>query len=157
MKFMVINLEFAPRDEALEWAAGVVKRHPDHRVIVATHCYMRPKGRDTGCATSYSVAGNSGEQIWQKFIRKQPNVFLVVSGHVLGVGLQTSTNDAGGKVLEMLTDYQGLPNGGDGWLRSLQFVPAENKIHVKTYSPVLDQYNKSPKESFSLDYNLNAR
>jgi len=157
MKFMVINLEFAPRDEALEWAAGVAKRHPDHRVIVATHCYMRPNGRDTGCATSYRVAGNSGEQMWQKFIRKQPNIFLVVSGHVLGVGLQTSTNDAGGNVLEMLTDYQGLPNGGDGWLRSLQFVPAENKIHVKTYSPLLDQYNENPKESFSLDYNFKAK
>ena len=157
MKFMVINLEFAPRDEALEWAAGVAKRHPDHRVIVATHCYMRPNGRDTGCATSYRVAGNSGEQMWQKFIRKQPNIFLVVSGHVLGVGLQTSTNDAGGKVLEMLTDYQGLPNGGDGWLRSLQFVPAENKIHVKTYSPLLDQHNENPKESFSLDYNFKAK
>jgi hypothetical protein len=156
MKFMVISLEFAPRDEALEWAAGVAKRHPDHRVIVATHCYMRPKQRDTSCATSYNVAGNSGEQMWEKFIRKQPNIFLVVSGHVLGVGLQTSVNDAGGKVLEMLADYQGLPNGGDGWLRSLQFVPEENKIHVKTYSPVLRQHNKDARESFSLDYEMTS-
>lgn len=154
MKFMILNLEFAPRDETLEWAAGVAKRHPDHRVIVATHCYMRPQARDTNCATSYKIAGNSGEEMWQKLIRKQPNVFLVVSGHVLGVGLQTSVNDAGGKVLEMLTDYQGLPNGGDGWLRSLQFVPAENKIHVKTYSPLLDKHNEDPKETFSLDYEM---
>jgi hypothetical protein len=154
MKFMILNLEFAPRDETLEWAAGVTKRFPDHRVIVATHCYMRPDQRDTGCATSYNIAGNSGEQIWQKLIRKQPNIFLVVSGHVLGVGLQTSVNDAGGKVLEMLTDYQGLPNGGDGWLRSLKFVPAENKIHVRTYSPVLKQDNMDVKETFSLDYEM---
>ncbi|MCP4509593.1 MAG: metallophosphoesterase, partial [Fuerstiella sp.] len=136
MKFMIINLEFAPRDATLEWASTVTQRFPDHRVIVATHCYMRPDKRDTGCATSYKIAGNSGEQIWQKFVRRQPNIFLVVSGHVLGVGLQASVNAAGGTVLEMLTDYQGLPNGGDGWLRSLQFVPAENKIHVKTYSPL---------------------
>lgn len=156
MKFMVLNLEFAPRDETLRWAAGVTKRHPDHRVIVATHCYMRKKQRDTSCATSYKVAGNSGEQMWQKFIRKQPNIFFVVSGHVLGVGLQTSVNDAGGKVVEMLTDYQGLANGGDGWLRSLQFVPGQNKIHVKTYSPLLDKYNEDAKEAFSLDYEMTA-
>ena len=131
MKFMILNLEFAPRDETLQWAAEVTRRFPDHRVIVATHCYMRPKQRDTSCATSYKIAGNSGEQIWQKFIRKQPNIFLVVSGHVLGVGLQISVNDAGGRVLEMLTDYQGLPNGGDGWLRSLRFVPGENRIDVR--------------------------
>ena len=156
MKFMILNLEFAPRDETLEWAAGITERYPEHRVIVATHCYMRPKARDTGCATSYNIAGNSGEQMWQKFIRKQPNIFLVVSGHVLGVGLQTSINDAGGKVLEMLTDYQGLPNGGDGWLRSLTFVPSENKIHVRTYSPLLDKENKAEKETFSLDYQMTS-
>ena len=121
MKFMVISLEFAPRDATLEWAASVAKRHPDHRVIVATHCYMRNDKRDTICATSYQLKGNSGEQMWQKLVRKQPNIFLVVSGHVRGVGLQTSKNDAGGKVIEMLTDYQGLPNGGDGWLRTLRF------------------------------------
>ena len=156
MKFMVLSLEFAPRDETLEWAAGVIRRHPDHRVIVATHCYMRPSGRDTQCATSLRVAGNSGEQVWQKLIRKQPNIFLVVSGHVLGVGLQTSINDAGGKVVEMLTDYQGLPNGGDGWLRSLRFAPGENKIHVKTYSPLLNEDNKNANETFSIDYEMTA-
>ena len=154
LKFMVISLEFAPRDETLAWAAGICQKHPDRRVIVATHCYMRPTGRDTGCATSYNVAGNSGEQMWQKLIRKQKNIFLVVSGHVLGVGLQTSTNDAGGKVLEMLTDYQGLPNGGDGWLRTLKFIPSENKIQVITYSPLLDKYNKDTKEAFSIDYQM---
>ena len=156
MKFMVLSLEFAPRDETLDWAAGVTRRHPDHRVIVATHCYMRPSDRDTECANSYKVAGNSGEQVWQKLIRKQPNIFLVVSGHVLGVGLQTSINDAGGEVVEMLTDYQGLANGGDGWLRSLRFVPGENKIHVKTYSPLLNEENKNPKETFSFDYEMTA-
>ena len=156
LKFMVISLEFAPRDETLEWAAGVCKKYPDHRVIVATHCYMRLTGRDTDCASSYNIAGNSGEQMWQKLIRKHPNIFLVVSGHVLGVSLQVSTNEAGGKVLEMLTDYQGLPNGGDGWLRTLKFVPNENKIHVTSYSPLLDKYNQADSESFSMSYQMTS-
>ena len=154
MKFLVINLEFAPRDEALQWAAGVAGRHPEHRVIVATHCYMNVNGRDTECARAYKVAGNSGEDMWQKFIRKQPNIFLVVSGHYLGVALQTSTNDAGGKVREILTDYQGLENGGNGWLRTLRFAPGENKIHVKAYSPLLDQSNDDPRHSYTLDYSM---
>ena len=156
LKFMVISLEFAPRDETLKWAREICRKHPDHRVIVATHCYMRPNGRDTGCATSYNVAGNSGEQIWQKLVRKEPNIFFVISGHVLGVGLQTSKNDAGGKVLEMLTDYQGLPNGGDGWLRSLKFLPAENKIQVITYSPLLMKTNSKPEEAFFIPYQMTA-
>jgi hypothetical protein len=115
---------------------------------------MRPEGRDTVCASDYKIEGNSGEQTWQKLIRKQPNIFLVVSGHVLGIGLQTSINDSGGAVIEMLADYQGLPNGGDGWLRTLKFVPKENKIHVTTYSPLLDETNDDPNETFSLDYEM---
>jgi len=156
MKFMVLSLEFAPRDEALQWAAEVVSQHPEHRVIVATHCYMRPDGRDTACAKDYNIAGNSGEQMWQKLIRKQPNIFLVVGGHILGIGLQTSINDAGGQVIEMLADYQGLPNGGNGWLRSLKFVPSDNKIHVTTYSPLLDERNDDPKETFVMEYEMTA-
>ena len=154
LKFMVISLEFAPRDATLTWAAGICQKYPQHRVIIATHCYMRTNGRDTGCATSYKVAGNSGEEIWQKLVSKQPNVFFVISGHVLGVGLQISTNDAGGKVIEMLTDYQGRPNGGDGWLRTLRFVPKENKIYVKTYSPLLDKTDEAAKETFTIDYQM---
>ena len=156
MKFMVLSLEFAPRDAALEWAADVVRRHPAHRVIVATHCYMCLNGRDTDCAVANKIVGNCGEQMWQKLIRKQSNIFMVVSGHVLGIGLQTSINDAGGQVIEMLTDYQGLPNGGDGWLRSLRFVPLENKIHVTTYSPLLDRTNDDLNETFSMDYPMTA-
>jgi len=156
MKFMVLSLEFAPRDAALEWAADVVRRHPAHRVIVATHCYMCLNGRDTDCAVANKIVGNCGEQMWQKLIRKHSNIFMVVSGHVLGIGLQISINDAGGQVIEMLTDYQGLPNGGDGWLRSLRFVPRENKIHVTTYSPLLDRTNDDLNETFSMDYPMTA-
>jgi len=156
MKFLVLSLEFAPRDKTLKWAADVAARHPEHRIIVATHCYMRPNGRDTDCASSYNVDGNSGEEIWQKLIRQQPNIFLVVSGHVLGVGMQTSTNNSGGPVLEMLTDYQGLPNGGDGWLRMLKFVPAKDRIEVMTYSPVLNRYNDRADETFTLSYEMTS-
>ena len=152
MKFMVLGLEFAPRDETLEWAGKVVASHADCRVILVTHCYMRPNGRDTACGTSYGLADNSGQDIWEKFVRKHANIFMVVSGHVLGVGTQTSTNDAGRPVHETLVDYQGLPNGGNGWLRILRFAPPENKIHVTGYSPLLHEYNKRPAHTFTLDF-----
>ena len=151
-KFMVINLEFAPRDEALQWAASIAAQHPTHHVIVATHCYMRPDGRDKNTPEAYKIAGNSGEQMWQKLIRKQPNIFFVVSGHVLGVARQTSENDAGHKVLEMLTDYQGLENGGDGWLRTITIDVAASEICVRTYSPTLRQANEDPQETFTLPW-----
>ncbi|MCA9041158.1 MAG: metallophosphoesterase [Planctomycetaceae bacterium] len=154
IKFMVISLEFAPRDEVLNWAGKVADAHPDHQIIMATHCYMTKDGRDKGVNKAYKISGNSGEEQWQKFVSKHPNVFFVVSGHVAGVGMQTSTNEAGGPVHEMLVDYQNLANGGDGWLRVLQFVPAENKIKVKSYSPVLNEIKDAPNEAFELDYQM---
>lgn len=152
MKFMVVSLEFAPRDETLQWAGDVIARHPDHHVIVATHNYLTTKGRDTDVPRRYRIEGNSGEGMWQKLIRKHDNIFLVVSGHVLGVHLQTSTNGHGHEVYEILTDYQGLANGGDGWLRTLRFDPTKQKIHVEAYSPLLDEYDKRPEHTYTLDF-----
>jgi len=33
-------------------------------------------------------------------------------------------------------------------------VPGENKIHVTTYSPLLDEYNKAATEEFSMNYQM---
>ena len=154
MKFLVLSLEMCPRDETLAWAGRVLEENRDRRVIVATHCYMRPDGRDKKTARAYGLDGATGEELWDKFIRKHANIFMVTSGHVLGVGLQTNANDAGLPVHETLVDYQGLPNGGDGWLRILRFVPSENKIHAKAYSPLLDETNEDPDHTFTLDYKM---
>ena len=54
--------------------------------------------------------------------RVQPR--LMVCGHIGGVNMQVSKNDLGEPVIELLTDYQNLKNGGDGWLRTMKFVPA---------------------------------
>lgn len=154
MKFLVVSLEYAPRDEVLAWARGVTKEHPEHRVLVATHCYMRPSGRDSKTGGDL---GNSGEGVWEKFVRRSGNVFLVSSGHVLGVARQTSINDAGRRVHETLVDYQGLPNGGNGWLRILRFVPDQNTIEVRGYSPLLDETMNNDGHTFTLDYDMTPK
>ena len=150
LKFMVLSLEYAPTDSTLTWASDVLAAHGDRRVIVETHYYMRTDGRGKGT----SLGGYIGDDLWEKFIRKHGNIFMVVSGHVGGVYHQTSTNDAGLPVHEILCDYQGLPNGGDGWLQSLRFVPAENAIYIEAYSPVLDKHNLAPAHTYRLDYRM---
>lgn len=155
MKFMVLSLEFAPRDKTLEWASKIVRSHKDRRVIVATHYYLRPEGRPHENKV-YGLNGNVGDNLWNKFVRKHENIFMVVCGHVLGVNHQTSVNDAGKTVHEILCDYQGFPNGGDGWLQTLRFEPAENKIHVVAYSPKLEKYNTEPKHTYTLDYDMST-
>jgi calcineurin-like phosphoesterase family protein len=149
--FLVLSLEFAPRDETLAWAAEICQKHPKHNVIVATHSYLNLQGRTTSQAKVANSSANSGEEMWQKLIRKQPNVFIVACGHVGGVNLQRTVNDAGRSVIEILTDYQNLEQGGLGYLRTMRFVPAENKIYVDAYSPLLKQHNADPKHTHSID------
>jgi hypothetical protein len=87
------------------------------------------------------MQGNSGEEIFNDLVKYNDNIFMVVCGHIHNEALNVATNASGGKVYEILNDYQELPTGGDGWLRTLRFEPDQNKIYVESYSPVLDQYN----------------
>ena len=41
-------------------------------------------------------------------------------------------------------------NGGNGWLRLITFVPKENQIEFRTYSPSLDQYETDADSQFTL-------
>jgi len=151
MKFMVLSLEFAPSRETLQWADEIVNAHKDKGVILATHYYMRPEGRPDD-KRPYGLDGLGPEELFQSFVRKHNNIFMVVSGHVLGVHHQTSLNDAGQPVHEILCDYQGEANGGDGWLQILRFVPKEETIYVQCYSPTLDGERPHPRHSYPLPF-----
>jgi hypothetical protein len=149
--FLVLSLEFAPRNETLAWAADICQKHPAHNVILATHSYLNLQGRTTGQAKVEGSSANSGQQMWDKLVRQQPNIFMVACGHVGGVNLLLSTNEVGGRVIEILTDYQNLEGGGQGWLRTMKFVPTENKIYVDCYSPLLKRHNTDPNHTHTID------
>jgi len=134
--FLVVSLECGPTDEMLAWANGVIASHPDKSVIVLTHSYMRPEDRrdDSDYYIPPVPPANTGEQIWQKLIKKHTNIFLVLSGHhgnsTAHRGLLASTGDNGNTVYQLLSG-----EWYDGWLRLLRFMPREHKIEVKSYSP----------------------
>jgi hypothetical protein len=157
-EFMIVALEYGPTDEVLEWAAALIRAHPHKRVIVATHSYMYDDDTRLGPGDEYSphkshLSYNDGEQMWEKFIRHHRNIFMVVSGHVKGrgTGRLTSKGDHGNVVHQMLSNYQQLESGGDGWLRILKFIPGEKKLLVRTYSPWLKKFDHDPNQSFDLE------
>ena len=104
--------------------------------------------------------GNSGEAVWNKLIKKNSQIFMVLCGHWANAGgewYQVSGNDAGQPVLEILADYQARENGGNGWLRLITFVPQENQIEFRTYSPSLDQYETDADSQFTLPLDFAER
>jgi hypothetical protein len=155
---MILAIEYGPTDEVLEWAGTLVRANADKRVIVATHSYMYDDDTRLGPGDDFSPhkshsSYNDGEKMWEKFVRHHPNIFMVVSGHVkgTGVGRLSSRGDRGNTVHQMLSNYQHLESGGDGWLRILKFIPGERKVIVRTYSPWLQKFHDGPRQSFELE------
>jgi uncharacterized repeat protein (TIGR01451 family) len=146
LAFLVLHLEYdANADPAvLAWANAVLQAHPEHRAIVVSHFLI-----ETGNPGPF---GGQGQAIYQA-LRHNPNLFLMLCGHVAGEGRRADTYH-GRTVHTLLADYQGRPNGGDGWLRTLEFVPQEDRIHVRTYSPVLDQWEIDADSDFTLSYDM---
>lgn len=138
--WLVISLPFGPKDEALDWAGQIATNHPNHQVILVTHTYLYSDNRLHGYPnqpfkpTDYARP-NNGTDIWEKFVRRCPNVVMVLNGHVpgTGTGRLVSKNDAGKPVYQMLSDYQDYAGGG--YLRCLRVFPQEDRFTVGTYSP----------------------
>jgi hypothetical protein len=154
-EWLVIMLEFGPRDEVLAWANQVATDHADLPIIIVTHTYTTTSGlwlTGTGGAApiSYPYARNPGESVndgldmWMKFVRQHPNILMVVSGHIghEGIPRQAVKGNLGNTVYEMLLDYQYLPLGGEGWMGLMEFQPHTGRILVLSYSPYLDSYRE---------------
>ncbi|MCE0497372.1 MAG: metallophosphoesterase [Methylacidiphilales bacterium] len=156
--YLLVALEYAPRNEAVEWADRIVAQCPTRKVIILTHAYtncdnttrvkldITPAGRDSA---------NDGDQIWEKLVRKHRNIFLVLSGHVCntGTGYLVSTGNHGQRVHQILANYQALvvphrPYHGGAYLRLMQFYPDGETVQVKSYSPWLDDWLMTPDQQF---------
>ncbi len=152
-EWIVIALEWGPRDEVVAWADQVMQQHPDRLGIFITHAYLNNNNRRYDHTDiehpqdfnpyEYKTPGgvNDGEQLWDKLVRRHHFV-LTLNGHVLGdgTGYLASTSDRGSVVHQMLSNYQMRELGGEGYLRLLELLPDGRTLVVRSYSPLLDQY-----------------
>lgn len=150
-KILVIAAEWAPRTEVLEWAKKLCtsKKYAADRVIFITHSFLQERTAKRTANESYAIQpANYGQDIWDKLVNDTPNIRLVLCGHTGDVGefddavaYRCDRNAAGKNVHQMMFNVQTLGggwegNGGDGWLRILEFMPDGKTIKVRTYSPL---------------------
>ena len=161
-KLLIVTLEFAPRDEAIEWAKELTasKRFENHRVILLVHSWLNNRGERIAKEGYTLTPCNWAEAVWQKLVYPSKNISLVLCGHtgtapkiekdVLSTdysptsSLRTDKRADGGEVVQMMFnsqqgdgDWNG--NGGDCWLRILEFLPDGTTISVRTFSPLFAQ------------------
>lgn len=171
MRWLVLGLEFGPRDSVVAWADTVLKSYPTTPAMLVTHAYLYHDGTRYDAASpspqlflpqgynfTPSEGSNDGEMLWQKLVLPNPNVRMVFSGHDTGWARLSSARPDGSVVHQMLSDYQwwgdGGPEFGFGWLRVLRLDYARRTLEVQTYSPYLQSYLTDPDNQFSLPWNL---
>lgn len=170
--FLVVYLGYMATDEELAWANEVLAQYPDRNAILASHEYINASTATDARGASHTA--HWGEAIYEKVVSQNPNIFLVLSGHVHGVGTNVRHNVAedGHHVVELLADYQEYLVDGEktaGYMRLLQFDVDRSEMSVNTYSARLDDHGAHEYDSatnreydgtedeFTVPINLNTR
>lgn len=91
-QYLLLSLEFCPRDPIVAWADALVKSYPTTDVILGTHSFLASAaGRETPLTPSYChtlvVNGSAGDQLWLDFVQVNSNIRIVLSGHLNIPGL----------------------------------------------------------------------
>ncbi len=160
-----LNLEFAPDDEVLQWAQGVIDANPTLPVIVSSHLLVTDSPEDADgfsgiYAKSGAVASNGGLGMYFKFIAQNDQIFMTLNGHhaaYTGVNTLNYPNEYGNNVLMMLSDYQAESNGGNGYMRLIEIDLDNNQINIQTYSPYLNDYKTDATNEFSIAVDFSTR
>lgn len=170
MDFIIVHLECNAPDPVLNWANKVLAQHANRRAIVTTHMdlgplerpktsrdyFDAPKGRMVW-KKCHGAHGNTSQQMWEKCFSKHKNLFLICCGDQSRTQAlhQTVKGQHGNTVHELLSDY-----GAEGF-RLMRFLPAQNKIEVRTWNPVKQSYCEKTKivpardqHQFTLDYQM---
>jgi Concanavalin A-like lectin/glucanases superfamily/Calcineurin-like phosphoesterase len=143
MDFITIYLEFdeSPDAAILSWANDLLKTYNTRRAIVVSHYLLKLDG-------SFSAQGLATYEA----LKPNANLFLMLTGHVPGEARRQDVFN-GNTVFTLLSDFQNLPNGGDGWLRILGFSPVSNQIRIQTFSPTKNIFDQTVVSQFILNYN----
>jgi fibronectin type 3 domain-containing protein len=148
MDFIMIHMEYDPgaNPDVLTWANNLLQTYSNRRAIVVSHYII-----NGGTNASF---GTQGQAIYNA-LKNNPNLFLMLSGHVTSpVEGQRQDTYNGHTIVSLMSDYQARTNGGNGWLRIMTFSPANNTIHVQTYSPWLNQFETDADSDFTLSYDM---
>lgn len=166
--FLILALEFGPRKDVVRWANEVVSKHTKREAILITHAFIysddtRYDWKKYGAKQkwnphAYAVAKatmddvTDGEELWEQLISRHENFILTLNGHVLndGLGKFLSATPGGRAVPQVLVNFQMKPNGGDGWLRLLEFKADRRTVEVYDYSPTRKQRNEGKENRITL-------
>ena len=148
-KILVVALEFAPRNCILDWAKKLTKsdKYKNHKVIILTHSILSTNKKVVKIVEKegYKLPEpNWGKAVMEKLVSDSDNIKLVLCGHSGDPDRFYSNldykNAKGRNIPVVMFNPQScggwFGNGGDGWIRIMEFMPDGKTISMRTYSPL---------------------
>ncbi|MCG7410153.1 S-layer homology domain-containing protein [Paenibacillus sp. ACRRX] len=162
--FIMVYMGWGIYENEIKWMNEVLAQYPDRQAILNFHEYLLVSGE----------RGPIANKIYDQVVKKNANVIGVLSGHYHDAETKIDAIDDNGdgkpdrKVYQMLADYQGGPEGGEGYMRLLEFKASPDgkrieRIDMKTYSPYKDKFNyydpkdHPGKDEFAIDWNIEPK
>ncbi len=152
-KYMIMNLEIAPRSAVLKWADKIISQNSSEKVIIVTHDYIDSEGKRLDDLKTFGMngkddagknKGNNADEVFKKIIKKNDNIIMVLCGHKNGTFENTvkikisKDSKKTRRVFEILTDFQDEKlkgsdeRSGKGLLRVLKIYPGRNEYLLST-------------------------
>jgi hypothetical protein len=130
VKFLVLSLSWRISNTGIAWARKVIADNPSLPVILANHQLLNIDSDGVSpTETDY------GQMLWETLIKDNDQIFMTVNGHHHGAAYLRKYNNFGNEVHEMVVDYQGEYQGGNGLMRLYEVDFTNNKIDVLSFSP----------------------
>lgn len=136
MDFIMMYVGWGIGDEEIAWMNQVLAQYSDRIAILNFHEYLLASGG----------LGLIPQEIYKRVVVPNANVKMVLSGHYHSAQKTISQIDSDGdgkadrNVVNMLFDYQGMEEGGLGYLRLMHVNAEEGTMRIRTYSPSRQQY-----------------
>ncbi len=142
--YLIMALEFDPSPATIQWADEVVTAHPDYNVIVTTHNYLSAVGERSTPEGDITGDVGHGEEMWQQFLKKHANVFMVLCGHVINyadpgsMAWRVDEGDNGNTVWQVMANAQDIDadRNGVGLLLMLRFSNDGRTVDFNYFSPI---------------------
>ncbi len=149
VEFLFVYLGYAPSytQEHIDWLNSVLAMYPNRIAMLSFHDYL----------TAAGVRSANGENIFQNVVLKNPNVRTVFCGHNYNAARRVETIDDNGDgkvdrtVYQMMANYQNTTNGGNGFMRFMEFDVADGTVTHRTYSPYTGNFGSDYEDGIAID------
>lgn len=151
LDFIIVYMSWDVQDQdMIDWMNQVLADHSDRMAILCFHGYTNVVYDQE----NQTMLNETGRKVQEQVVAKNPNVFLVLSGHYHGATYETTAFDDNGDgtaervVYQICSDYQLYADSGEGHIKFLYFKLDEGKIYISSYSPLTDDFNVYDQRSF---------